>query len=99
MPDDKRFPDRIDCGILWQQREHAFDPRQLHCHGGSCHTQAVLFDRARRHNLQLDQVLRNDLQFPALLRQNFKGARGHFVLRVSKLDGAQKCAGVDEHAA
>ena len=62
-----------------------FDPRQLHCHGCGCHTQPVLFNRARRYNPQLDEILRNDMQFFALLQKMFESAvnkRVQFVLRL-----------------
>jgi hypothetical protein len=85
MPDDQGLPHAIDCGIFWQQDEHAFDPRQLHSHGYGCHTQPVLFSRSRRYHPQLDEILRNDMQFFALLQKMFESAvnnRVQFVLRL-----------------
>jgi len=50
-----------------------------------CHTQPVLFNRARRYNPQLDEILRNNMQFFALLQKMFESAvnkRVQFVLRL-----------------
>ena len=94
---DQALPNRINCRRIGQQKKHAFQAQQFSRRLRGGQPQTVLGNRSRRHNPQLDKVLRNDVQVTAPARQGFKSARDRFVMRMANLYRPEKRAGVDEH--
>jgi hypothetical protein len=56
-----------------------------------------LFEGPRRYDPQLDKVLSNDMQIPALRQKALDRPVSQGIERVMRLQGTGKNAGVDEH--
>src|SRR5258708_4384837 len=95
MPSNEGLPYWVDRRRLGQQKEHTLDPRQFGRYSRRGHTQAVLFDGPRSYNPQLNEVLRDDMEFSSLPCQGFDCGTGDFTLRMERLQGPKQRAGID----
>jgi hypothetical protein len=98
MSQYKCFPRRINGRCVRKEEEHALNPNEFR--GCICrsHPKSIFFQRPSCDDPELNEVLGDNMELPAPLRQNSDRTVGGTIQRMMRLQGANQDARVYQHA-